>query len=157
MERINPCRRISVNLKSYHNKKLKMKHGRWEKNDLGSRANFKHPRWVIWVSKEVALKKVISGKIFGSNLMTHIYNTHIFVKFECSLGYMAKSSFKQIYENPMSWLVFVNLIQARLLWEEWISMEKVLTLDCPIDKAVGHFLDYGLMWVSPLQGGDAAL
>ena len=89
----------------------------------------------------MALKKVISGKIFGSNLMTHIYNTHIFVKFECSLGYMAKSSFKQIYENPMSWLVFVNLIQARAVWEEVISTEKMSPSDWPVGKSWGHFLD----------------
>lgn len=70
-----------------------MKYGRWEKNDLGFRVNFKYLRWVIWVFKEVVLKKVISGKIFGFNLMIYIYNIYIFVKFECSLGYMVKFSF----------------------------------------------------------------
>lgn len=43
------------------------------------------------------------------------------------------------------WLVFVNLIQARAIWKEGTSVEKMSTFHQPIDKSLGHFLDWWLM------------
>lgn len=36
---------------------------------------------------------------------------------------------------------FVNLIDARLMWEEGSPTERMLPSDWHIDKSVGHFLD----------------
>lgn len=37
--------------------------------------------------------------------------------------------------------VFLNLAQARVLWEEETSVEKMLSPDWPVGKSVTHFLD----------------
>lgn len=36
---------------------------------------------------------------------------------------------------------FVNLIEAKLMWKEGSSIERMLPSDWHIDKSVGHFLD----------------
>ena len=47
-----------------------------------------------------------------------------------------------LWRMTMFDIVFVNLIKARLMWEEGsCSTERMLPPDWHTDKSVGHFLD----------------
>jgi hypothetical protein len=43
--------------------------------------------------------------------------------------------------SEVCWLVFVNLTQAPVVWEEGTATEQLPPSDWPVGKSVGHFLD----------------
>lgn len=47
----------------------------------------------------------------------------------------------RLYYIKLCWLVYVNLIQSRAVWEEGTPIEKMPQSDRSIGKSVGHFLD----------------
>lgn len=48
---------------------------------------------------------------------------------------------KSMYRYSLFWLVFVNLIQMTVTWEEEMSFDEFLSPDWTMGMSVGHFLD----------------
>jgi hypothetical protein len=44
-------------------------------------------------------------------------------------------------KSDLGWLVFVNLAQTRVTWEEGTLIEELSPSNLPIGMSVGHFVD----------------